>query len=249
MSGDVDTAESLSCGSALRPNVDELTLRRNRKANEKAGWLKFLPPAFSVKRAVLVGGGPSIAGFVEAIADLRSDGFSVVTMNGSHEWCLNHGIFPDVHVALDARASNARFLAKPVFGCRYLINECCHPSILEKLPRSGTFLWDAKTIRGGSTAMLCAPALLKKLGVEEMHFFGFDSCLFQDTHHAYPQPENDSDPILEVPVYGKVFRTTPWMMQQAEEFLELCEEWGKFSVYGEGLIATVLREDTLDDVE
>jgi hypothetical protein len=240
---DEDSAAAVTKRLTLQANVDDLTLRRNRKANAKAGWQKLLPPAFSLQRAVLVGGGPSVVKFVEAIKILRAEGCSVVTMNGTHDWCVQQGIYPNVHVALDARPANARFLTRPVPSCRYLICDSCHPEIFKVLPPTRTFIWDRDSLVGGSTVMLCAPPLLQKLGAKEFHFFGFDSCLLDEAHHAYRQPENDSMDILEVPIQERMFRVHPWMLQQAEEFLELSPQWGQISVYGEGLIAFLLREE------
>jgi len=240
---DLDTAADVYTPLMLKPNVDEFTTRRNRKVNRAGGWRMLLPPDFHLSRCALVGGGPTLPQYTETIAELRADGVSVITMNGSHDWCLQNGIFPDAHLILDARPHNARFTARPVAGTRYLINEDCHPSILKSLPKAHTYLWSPGQIRWGSTVMLCAPSLLQLLGAHEFHFFGFDSCLSGDKHHAYSQPENDGESILEVPCQEQVFRCTPWMLQQAEEFLELARHWGAIQVYGDGLIATMLRED------
>lgn len=230
--------------SALAVNTDDFTLRRQRQINQKAGWQSLFPAKFIVNRVALIGGGPSINDYVDVIQELRADGVFVCTMNGSHDWCLQNQIFPDGFVMVDARVQNRRFTARPLPGVKYMMADHCHWQALASLPRESTYLWSREAIKGGSTVMLCAPALLRQLGASEFHFFGFDSCLTADNrHHGYEQPENNADEVLTILVDDVEFRTTRWMVQQAEEFLELASDWGAIKVYGDGMIATLLRQD------
>ena len=227
----------------LSQNTEEFVRRRQQQINRKAGWLQLFPPKFAVDRVALVGGGPSIAEFPDVIQELRASGVFVCAVNGAHDWCLRNSIFPDGFVMVDARVHNKRFTARPLPGVRYMISDQCHWQVLTPLPRESTYLWDRDELSGGSTAMLCAPALLKKLGASEFHFFGFDSCLIGGHHHAYEQSENDADEIIKIMVDDQEFVTTPWMVQQAEEFLELAPSWGALKVYGDGMISKLLRQD------
>ena len=76
--------------------------------------------------------------------------------------------------------------------------------------------------------------------------YGFDSCLRGDKHHAYSQPENDDNPIMEVVVGGKTFYCHGWMAKQAHEFQEvvrylLAPAGIELAIYGDGLIATIME--------
>lgn len=114
-------------------------------------------------------------------------------------------------------------------------------------------------IPGGSTVMLRAIPMLRLLGFKKMHLFGFDSCILRiksvysdgtdtethttDHHHSYKQPENDKQPIIATTVGDRVFQCHPWMISQAQEFMDLIRFLGdeiELEVYGDGLIAHIL---------
>ncbi len=88
--------------------------------------------------------------------------------------------------------------------------------------------------------------LLQALGFYKIHVYGMDSCI-RETHHAYPQEENNSDQEITVKVHTKTkeFVCSPWMAIQAKEFrtmAELMDDSVELAVYGDGLIATMIRE-------
>ena len=109
--------------------------------------------------------------------------------------------------------------------------------------------------------MLRAIPMLRLLGFRRMHVFGFDSSLahVHDViptsenvtliHHAYLQPENDSTQVISVVVNGgdgakRVFKCHPWMLSQANEFMDLIKMLGneiELEIYGDGLIGWILK--------
>ena len=92
--------------------------------------------------------------------------------------------------------------------------------------------------------MLRALPMLRMLGLKRIHMFGFDSCLSGDAHHAYPQPENDGEPLMPVTCGGRTFMCLPWMVSQATEFLDMVKFMGEhieLAVYGDGLIAQIIK--------
>ena len=128
------------------------------------------------------------------------------------------------------------------------------------------------SVPGGSTVMLRAIPLLRMLGFRRFYLFGFDSCLQSDyfdsrcvgcscdasqknieacprnhitqKHHAYAQPENDSEHVISVTCGDKLFRCHAWMLSQAQEFQDLVKFLGdeiELQVRGEGLIAHILK--------
>jgi len=83
------------------------------------------------------------------------------------------------------------------------------------------------------------------LGFHNIHMYGFDSCLREDEHHAYAQPENDygTHPI-PVSVGGRIFYCDPWMFSQATEWMEMIGLFGdeiSLDVKGDGLIAHIIK--------
>jgi hypothetical protein len=93
--------------------------------------------------------------------------------------------------------------------------------------------------------MLRALYLLRVLGFWRFEIFGFDSCITDDEHHAYSQPENDGMQIITVTTTdGRMFRCNPWMVSQAQEFCDQIGVMGdefEMIVYGDGLIAHLLK--------
>jgi len=242
-------------------NVGEEDVRRNVRYNVAQGWQQVHPHETNAVELVVVGGGPSAADRAEEIRRLRADGAKLVTLNGAYHWCLAHGLTPSAHVVVDARPFNARFTRPVVDGCKYFVASQCDPAVFEGLPVDRTYIWhttadmireilDAQYdawwgIPGGSTALLRAIPLFRMLGFTRYHLFGCDSCLAPDgAHHAYDQPENGREAVMNVTCGGRVFRCHAWMAAQAQEFVHLIKVFGneiELAVYGDGLLAHVLK--------
>ena len=108
----------------------------------------------------------------------------------------------------------------------------------------------------GTTVGVRSISLLRMLGFNKIQIFGLDSCWLDDKNHSYFQKENENDQIISVWLRPKSlngenrddkamrFLCSPWMIKQAEDFLELIKTRGnlfELSVYGPGLIASILR--------
>jgi hypothetical protein len=82
------------------------------------------------------------------------------------------------------------------------------------------------------------------LGFKQFHLFGCDSCLDEnEVHHAYEQKENDGQLVIPVNVGGKIFSCNPWMISQAQEFIDLIRMLGneiELNIYG-GLLRHILE--------
>ncbi|MBE0556586.1 MAG: DUF115 domain-containing protein, partial [Proteobacteria bacterium] len=118
---------------------DNIRANLNRAARE---WISFVAPAItqSVEVAIL-GGGPSLDRYIEEIRALQKMGTKIVTLNGSYNWAVEHGIRPSATVIVDAREFNSRFVRPVVEKCKYLMASQVHPSVLEGLPSERIYLW------------------------------------------------------------------------------------------------------------
>ena len=104
-------------------------------------------------------------------------------------------------------------------------------------------------VSGGSTIGMRCLNLGVLMGYRTFHLFGFDSSwIDSQTHHAYNQPENDTDDSYIVAIgegeMKKEFRVATWMARQYEDFKEWLKFHGadyKIIVYGEGLIPHYCR--------
>ncbi len=241
-------------------NIEEQALVDNVKANIAGDWDQVTPHATNDVELMILGGGPSLADHLDEIRQLRADGVKLVTLNGTYNWAIEHGLTPSATVIVDAREFNRRFTKPIVDGCRYLISSQVHPAVLNGLPKDRTLLWHTSmdsirevlndryqlwfNIPGGSTVTLRAIPLLRLLGFRKFRLFGFDSCFIEGQGHAYPQPENDRDIRISVNCGGRIFDCAPWHVSQAAEFMDLVKFLGdeiELDVVGDGLIAHILK--------
>jgi len=246
-------------------NVTVEQVRKNVEANLKGPWIDIGPHSTNDVEVAILGGGPSLEGFVDELHDFKAAGGKVVTLNGAYNWARERGLWPVNQFVVDARPHNARF-TKPVDARNtYFIASQCDPAVLEGLPQERTYLWHTavESIRdlldaerdlwigtpGGSTVLLRAIPLLRMMGFRKFHLYGCDSCL-RDTmnadnvHHAYEQKENDGVPVIPVIVQGRTFMCHPWMVSQAQEFMDLIKVFGneiEICVRGDGLLAWILE--------
>jgi hypothetical protein len=245
----------------LNESVEQI--RENVRVNVGNGWAQVKPYQPNDMEVMILGGGWSLPQHLEEIRQKREDGVKLVTLNGTYNWALEHGLSPSAQIVVDARPFNARF-TKPVHEtCRYLIASQCHPSVLEGLPKERTMLWhtmydDIKDLVGEqfkdglypvpscTTVMVTSIPLLRMLGFQKFHLYGCDSCVSPDKsqHHAYEQKENDGSPIVPVSVTGgRIFWCNPWMVAQAQQFMEmlkLMKDEVEIAVYGDGLLKHIL---------
>jgi len=240
-------------------NVDEDQIKKNVAYNIKQEFLQVQPYPTNDIETMIVGGGPSLPQHIEKIKQLRANGVKLIAINGAYKWCLDNGITPSAMVMVDARKFNARFTQPVVEDCKYFIASQCHPSVFKELPKDRTYVWHTQSeilteileaqfeewypVPGGSTVLLRAIPLFRMLGFKRFHIFGCDSCLEEDKHHAYEQLENDDELIIPVNVSGKIFNCNPWMVSQAQEFIDIIRMIGdeiELEVYG-GLLHHILE--------
>lgn len=210
-------------------------------------WLQGAPQNDRV--AVIVGGGPSLVDTIESIRALKNAGCDVVAVNNTARFLTGHGIEPDKHVLLDARASNARFVTDvPEY---YIASQCAEETFDAAADKNVT-LWhphvegvqeiigDRETalIGGGTTVGLQSIAIMYALGYRSFHLFGYDSSYRHSEGHAYAQPENDDDEVIEVLLNGRRFLCARWMAHQADEFKNVASQLTdcEIAVYGDGLL-------------
>jgi hypothetical protein len=234
----------------------------NIRRNVARGLPQCRPHAPHDKPCVLLAGGPSLNGHLDEIRE-KSGSMPVLCTNGTYNWCLAHGITPKALIVLDARRSNTKFVSTVLPNCKYLFASQAHPELFAAVPSTQTWIWHSNGSRamnavidaaygkevwhpvfGGCTVTLRGISLLKMLGWRNLHIYGFDGCLVSGEHHAYNQEENDGDDVALVEVNGRQFECHPWMVRQYEDYLASSDLFKgmSLSVYGQGLIASCVRE-------
>ena len=208
--------------------------------------------------AVIIGGGPSITSYLPELKKRAEELQTFVALNNSWRWLERNGLPCDMHVMADARPENAAFLP-PQFSMieRWYATQC-DPKVIDGSLSEKLYLWNCANgvdeafknepifwIGGGSTVGLRSMYLLYVLGYREFHLYGFDSSYSEGEGHAYAQPLNDKDPVIDVTIHGRTFKCAPWMAKQAQEFLDAAELLTSIgaviTIHGDGLLPYMAR--------
>ncbi len=248
-------------------NEDKDKIRDNIRINVQRGLPQIRPYETQWDEVLnLVGGGATLkdADVFAHLLDTYLRGTKVVTVNGSYQWCLERDITPSVQVVLDSRELNNKFVDPISDKCKYFISSQCHPSLFDKLEGKSVYIWhcagddnvdlledaygdDYFPVMGGSTVVTRTIHLLRMLGFPKFEVYGFDSCIMEE-HHAYEQPENDEEQVLDIMVSGKEFQCTAAHYHQAKEFVEMIAKTGEhydLAVHGNGLISHIIKNPDL----
>lgn len=235
-------------------NVSDEAVLENIRSSIRRGHPQVRPQPFQTDRVCLVGGGPSLEDTYEELRQLYFEGAKIITLNGAYEWCIERNLIPRAAIILDARASNARFIKRPVPECRYMLAGQCHPDVWDMVEGRDAWIWHACESQaeqallmeyylgkffsvghgpiGGTTVLVRSIALLRMLGFVRFDLFGADSCVRGDQHHAYAQPENDGEPLANFRLQaagghvGRMFRATSWQLKQFEDFIQMIRATG-----------------------
>jgi CTP-dependent riboflavin kinase/uncharacterized Rossmann fold enzyme len=206
--------------------------------------------------ALIVGGGPSLKESLPNLRLRRDRGGTVIALNATHDWLIDRGIVPDMHVLLDARPENIQFIRRPHKDVTYLVSSQCDPSVFDALEGFQVVQWvpwfDGVTplcrqtqkpvvvVGGGNTVGLKAMCIAHILGYRRQHLYGFDSSYRGEENHAYRQPLNDGEATIEIMAAGRKFLCARWMARQAQDFQnqlpKLIAEGADIHVHGDGLI-------------
>lgn len=209
-------------------------------------------------KVVIVGGGPSLADVEDELLAKYKNGDKFIALNNTAKWLIDRGMTPHYHVLLDGRASLARFIVK-VPETHYLIASQCDPSVFDAVGDNVTlwhphvedikdYIGDRETalIGGGTTVGLQGISIAYAIGFRHITLAGYDSSYRGDEGHAYKQPENDGEQVIEVFFANRKFRASPWMCIQVEEFkgvMKQVHDLGcELHVMGDGFLQETYHE-------
>ena len=242
-------------------NEDKDKVRDNIKKNIQRGLPQVQPYETQWDKVVCLAlGGPTLKKTFPNLLEKKNDGVPVITVNGSYKYCIDNGLEPSAMVMLDSREFNNRFVKPLRKDCKYFISSQCHPSVFDMLEDCQVWIWHVAgdenydllqeqygeeyfPVMGGATIALRAVHLFRMLGFHKFEMFGFDSCIIGE-HHAYEQPENDDEGVIDVTVSGKEFRCTAAHYHQAKEFVDMISKTGEhydLAVHGNGLISHIIK--------
>lgn len=232
-------------------NTEGRTLLQNVRENSQLQypWLDIKPA--HDRPCAIVGGGPSLVETIDTLPDMAMFGLNAAAiwlLNRRDDYLVSQVILdarPEMADMVDRRATLHFFASQcdpSVFAVPGTLPTVFHPNI----PGIQNVLADrgpVHLIGGGSSVGLQALVIAYMLGYRTIHLVGMDSSYRDGEGHAYPQPLNDGERIIEVMVDGQTFKCAPWMAQQAEEFqavaAELANHGCQIIVHGTGLLPAV----------
>lgn len=240
------------------PNTSEDEVISRMRAAVERRLPEIAPQEAHDGHAVLVGGGPSLAGDLDEIRRRALDGQTIFALNGAAHYLIQKGIQPDYCVLLDARPENVRFVT-PHHDCSYLLASQCHADVFDALPRRKIQVWHCAVqagdvlppvdpphhyVMGNVTVGLTAMSLVFMMGYRKLHLYGYDSSdALEGDMHAYEQTQGRAESTrLQVWCNGRKFTAGIAMYAQAEGFeavahmLMNADENCLITVHGDGLL-------------
>lgn len=207
----------------------------------------------------IVAGGPSLKTTLDELEPYRNN---IMVCGSAHDHVISMGYVPRYAVFCDPDEIMANYVKKPHPQTTYLLASHCNPNLFDALKHFAVAVWHPAGIAskeeedviysaeprigGGCTVTLRAIPLAIMLGYNNQHFFGFDSCLLNDEHHAYDAEAIDKPIDVRVGRNGKLFWASGYMLAQAQQFQDIClKGYGHLftpTIHGDGLIAEIMRE-------
>jgi hypothetical protein len=244
---------------------------RNVKINapKKYKGIQALPTFGQVqgnnRPIALLGGGPSIKKEVDKIKDFVAAGFPTIACGSSHDYLLANGIVPTYCTICDPDPLSIHYLKRHDERVKYLLALSLHPDIFEHLKERDIYVWNCRSdvaaeeikdyihdyveIMGGCTVGLRSISIAMCLGHNNIHFWGFDSCMGSgDEHHAYEFETKEEEVGTTYPVRfgsdrpeegGKYYVCSGYQLAQAWHFLDFVKHFGAAftpTFHGEGML-------------
>lgn len=256
------TPLALNAKCVMGPNE----LIKNMRYAMSHGYPQFYKRDPHHGEIVLCGSGPSIENNVEDIKALYANGHPVMAIKSTHDWLVDHGIRPQLALAVDPTEKIARLYQNPQPDCVYLIATQCHPEVYKALAGYNVVIWNAYTkkaegywknyvkrkrrvdkvyfINGGSTSGLRAITMAYLMGYRKVHLFGFDSCLRSQTDNLLKiSGERNTKQTCVVVVEDRHFFCDPAMACQGNEFMKQVRHTPRLQVrvWGDGFIPYVSK--------
>lgn len=254
--------------------IDEHVSYVKQNINRNLPWLHNLPEFQKVKgknkKLALVGGGPSVKRYIDDIKQFKT----IMACGSTNDWCMENGIIPNYAVICDPDPVSNLYYTKQDSETKYLLATSCSPKIFDNFdPFKQVVLWNCHSeecqkilagtefeekykmfVGGGCTVGLRALSIAMCLGYQNIHMFGFDSCLDEKEHHSYEFATNQEElGVIHKIKLGstdkpdpnsKTFYCAGYMLAQATHFLDFLKVYYQYFtpvVYGDGLIATMLN--------
>jgi len=242
---------------AVTSNVTLEDINHNVAVNATRGGIRWFAcrDAFE-ERAIIVGGGPSLADNTAAIREMAED-HVVIAVNGASKFLSERGIEVDFQFIMDARPENASLIDPDAHN--YTLASQCHPALFNLVPEARTEMVHLNspgiedhfptprrkaggyTLIGGAASVgNSALCLAHAMGHRDLHVFGFDTSVDGEKRHAYPQDMNNGEALIQKRLGNRAYWMSYAMAVQYQLFFTIEEELKKLgtklTVYGDGIL-------------
>jgi hypothetical protein len=207
-----------------------------RDANAAANQALGLPEHRGAGRLAVVGGGSSINDHIEELRNFRG---TIWAVNGTINWCLDHGIDAYFYTIDAQPIENWTYDLSRIDKAVLAID--CDPSLFEKL--KGADVSTLVASDGGPTSANSADLLSLQAGYVGVTFYGCESS-FGESTHAY-----QSHPVpgwIDVRVGGETYRTKPEFLEQARVMAEVIRTIPKFYSERSGGLLRAMVKHSMD---
>lgn len=210
--------------------------------------------------------GPSLIDTIDLLkAEAAKPHVDVISVSGSHDFLLSHGIVPRYHIECDPRLHKADNIDRSHPDVTYLIASVCHPAYFDKLGLDANIkLWHVSSgehalklvnelkenpkhaISGGGSVGLRSVPLLYGMGYRDMSIFAMD-CSFKSDGETIQQwagkHAGKKQDCCEVLCNGVVFISSPVLLTYATNFWEMVQKVADLNVrlYGDGLLQAMAK--------
>jgi hypothetical protein len=216
-------------------------LARFTKLNHALGLQRFGADGTIKPRLAVVGGSPSVAGFVD---ELKAWPGEIWAINGALGWCLERGIEATFYT-LDASAVLADMARR---ADKAILADHCHPAVVHAV--SGQIrLVKLEGTPLGCTSAASAPMLAAQGGYDGITLFGCASSFEGDAEHAYAWASVTPSRVL-VQCGGRQYLTTPQLIMQAEYLADIARQVpGYLQVMGDGFLPALIEHGEFEIVK
>ena len=185
-----------------------------------------------------------------------------ITMSGSHDFLIEHGVIPDYHAQMDGREHQAKFLEHPQRETTYLMSTICHPAVWGRLAGHAVYLWhnvhgqhvvdwvgryDAGNlvVAAGTHIGITTIHLGGLLGFRKFRLFGIDGHRLQDgKRHAGVHYDPNVQRLITRFADGRDWLTSPQMSNGCDEVIWMLRDNPalEIDIVGDSLLAAMVRD-------
>ena len=207
----------------------------------------------------IVGGGPSLN---ETWPDLKR--FKKIIACGSvHNHLTGLGVTPTWTVVCDPDPIMALYLTEHSPGTKYLVASACAEEVFDIVSKRDFAVWNCGdaliesekwkdqgvVFGGGCTVLSRAIYIAGCFGFWNMHFFGCDTSVREDRHHAYDfkTPEEQVGELVPMKLRedGPVFKVPNYLVGQLFDLQALISSNSgriRVTVHGDGIFAEMMAD-------